>query len=313
MENTQENLNVKTQEKIALDVEKEKAREKRIKIVKNVIVYLVLTLFAIFAIFPFYWMIMTSFKGDAEYRQLHTTYWPQENFFITNYKTVFNTKFQGNGSFLINLQTTLIVGLVSTLLSVIVTILTAYAFAKLNFKGRDFMFSLLLSTMMIPGELFTITNYVTVGKNALNWNNTYVVMIVPFMVSVFYVYLLRNSFKQIPNSLYQAAKVDGCSDLGYLLKVMIPLAAPQIISITLLKFIGTWNAYIWPRLVNKTDAKYLLLTNWVASGFQYEGASQSSDTLKMAAATLVTIPLLVLFLCFRKYIMRGVSRSGTKG
>ena len=170
---------------------------------------------------------------------------------------------------------------------------------------------------MIPGEMFTLTNYITVNK--FGWADTYTVMIVPFMVSIYYIYLLRNNFKQIPNSLYQAAKVDGLSDMGYLVKVMVPLTAPTLISVTLLKFIGTWNSYIWPRLVNAKEMQ--LITNWVSGGFTdklnlYNGMYNSSDsltTLKMAAVCIVSLPLFLLFVFFRKYIMHGVSKSGTKG
>lgn len=290
---------------------KAQKRAKAWKITKLVLVYIFLTIAAVCAILPFYWMIITSLKSDAEYRKTVTTFFPQEGIMWSNYSIVWSHEIANGVSFATNLTTTLIVGVFSTVLSVIMTIITAYAFARLEFKGKNLLFSLLLATMMIPGELFTITNYITVTR--FRWTNTYVVMIVPFLVSVFYIYLLRNSFMQIPDSLYKAAKLDGCSDGKYLLKVMIPLAAPQIISITLLKFIGTWNSYIWPRLVNKTDKKYQLLSNWVSSGFTYPGESDAANTLKMAAACLVTLPLLVLFLCFRKYIMRGVSSGGTKG
>ena len=180
----------------------------------------------------------------------------------------------------------------------------------------------MLATMMIPGELFTTTNYISVGKNGLfgkqGLNNTYTVLIIPFLVSFYYIYLLRNAFKQIPDSLYQAAKVDGCSDLGYLIKVMVPLTAPTLISITLLKFIGIWNSYIWPRLVNKNQS-WQLISNWVTMGFTDThnvlgyNYSESLNVLKMAAACMVTLPLFILFICFRKYIMTGVSKSGTKG
>lgn len=306
-----ENTNVITpevKESVNLDIEAEKKKQQIRLIFKKVFTYIFLTIFAIFAIFPFYWMIITSLKSFNEYRSLVLTYFPKEIMW-SNYSVVIANGASKGTDFWRYLSTTLIVGLSSTLLSVLVTILTAYAFARLKFKGREFMFSLLLSTMMIPGELFTITNYVTVSQMGIR--STYVVMIIPFVVSVFYIYLLRNAFKQIPDSLYQAAKVDGCGNFRYLVKVMIPLAGPTIISITLLKFIGTWNAYIWPRLVN--SEAYQLLSNWVSNGFTYEGDSTAAPTLKMAAATMVTVPLLVLFLCFRKYIMRGVSRSGTKG
>ena len=171
--------------------------------------------------------------------------------------------------------------------------------------------------MMIPGEMYTITNYLTVAK--LGWSDTYTVLIVPFLVSVYYIYLMRNNFMQIPNSLYQAAKVDGLSDMGYLIKVMVPLTAPTLISITLLKFIGTWNSYIWPRLVNVEE--WQMITNWVTGGFIdrdgkiYGGIykTEALTTLKMAAVCIVSLPLFVLFIFCRKYIMHGVSKSGTKG
>ena len=224
------------------------------------------------------------------------------------------------GQTLIN---TLVVGVVSTLISIIVTILTAYAFAKMEFKGKNLLFTLMLGTMMIPGEMFTITNYLTINK--FGWANTYTVLILPFMVSIYYIYLLRNNFKQIPNSLYQAAKVDGLSDMGYLFKVMVPLTAPTLISVTLLKFIGTWNSYIWPQLVNEPEMQ--LITNWVTGGFHDTqearinviagqlayGTSQSLTSMKMAAVCMVSLPLFLLFVFFRKYIMHGVSKSGTKG
>ena len=175
--------------------------------------------------------------------------------------------------------------------------------------------------MMIPGEMYTLTNYLTVS--AMDWQDTFTVMIVPFLVSVYYIYLLRNNFMQIPNSLYQAAKVDGLSDFGYLVKVMIPLTAPTLVSITLLKFIGTWNSYIWPRLINTSS--WQMITNWVTRGFSDKDimypnkfgdsiySSESLTTLKMAAVCMVSLPLFILFIFCRKYIMRGVSKSGTKG
>lgn len=293
------------------ELKKVEARSKRLNVLKLVILYLLLTFAALCAILPFYWMIITSLKSDTEYRRVVTTFFPQEGIMWSNYKIVWEYERATGVTFLTNLTTTLIVGVFSTILSVVMTVITAYAFARLEFKGKNALFSLLLATMMVPGELFTITNYITVTN--FGWRDTYIVMILPFLVSVFYIYLLRNSFMTIPDSLYKAAKLDGCSDMRYLLKVMVPLAAPQIISITLLKFIGTWNSYIWPRLVNQTDLKYQLMSNWVQGGFSYPGTSDPANTLKMAASCMVTLPLLILFLCFRKYIMRGVSAGGTKG
>ena len=199
--------------------------------------------------------------------------------------------------------------LLSTILSLIVTVLSAFAFARLEFKGKELLFTALLSTMMIPGELFQISNYATVSK--LGWNNSYTVLIVPFLVSVFYIYLLRNAFRQIPDSLYYAAKVDGTSDMKYLVKVMIPLSGPTIISIIILKVMGSWNSYIWPRLVNRTE--WRLISNWLTNAFNNEDTGMVDYPKKMAGVVIVSLPLIILFIFFRKYIMRGVSKSGIKG
>lgn len=292
-----------------LDIEKQIKTQKVLKIVRNVFVYLFLVLIAIFTIFPFYWMILSSLKTEEVYRQSVPTFFvPPAELQWSNYSFVVSYGDNLFGSMLVN---TLVVGVLSTVLGLIITILCAFAFAKMEFKGKNVLFSILLATMMIPGELFTTTNYITVSK--FQWAKSYTVMIIPFLVSVFYIYLLRNAMKQIPDSLYRSAKVDGCSDMKYLIKVMVPLTAPTIISITLLKFIGTWNSYIWPRLVNSGDPSWQLLSNWVAQGFTPVGSTDGYTTYKMAAATMVSLPLLIVFLCFRKYIMRGVSKSGIKG
>lgn len=303
-----ENTNL-TSESLNIDMEKQLRMQKVLKIVKNVICYIVLTLFALFALLPFYWMILSSLKTEDMYREAVPTFFvkPSELQW-SNYSTVIK---YGNNLFGTMLVNTLVVGIVSTLLGVVITIITAYAFAKMEFKGKNLLFSLMLGTMMIPGELFTITNYMTVSN--WKWTKSYTVMILPFLVSIFYIYLLRNAFKQIPDSLYRAAKVDGCSDAKYLIKVMVPLTAPTLTSIILLKFIGTWNSYIWPRLANQGSEQWQLLSNWVSKGFTQAGSSDALTTLKMAAATMVSVPLMILFLCFRKYIMKGVSKSGIKG
>ena len=265
--------------------------------------YLFLGIMAIIVLFPFYWMIISSLKTLEEYRLSVPTFWPQRVMFV-NYLNAFNTA--DLGSLFVN---TMIVGVSSTILSLVITVLSAFAFARLEFKGRDLLFTLLLATMMIPGELFTITNYSTVTK--LDWLNTYTVLIVPFLVSVFYIFLLRQNFLQIPNELYLAAKVDGTSDLKYLWKVMIPLALPTLISITILKMMGAWNSYIWPRLVANDDA-HRLITNGLRNAF----TTTSGDVnipVQMAAVALVSAPLFLVFLFLRKYIMAGVSRSGIKG
>ena len=225
---------------------------------------------------------------------------------VKNYAEVFENKDLLLGQLFYN---TMLVGVISTVLSLIITVLSAFAFARLEFKGKNALFGGLLATMMIPGELFTITNYQTVFN--FGWIETYTVLIVPFLVSVFYIYLLRQNFLQIPNELYLAAKVDGCGDFKYLWKVMIPLALPTIISITILKMMGSWNSYMWPRLVANDDA-HRLITNGLRTAFtNAEGVTDIP--LQMAAVTLVSIPLFLVFVFLRKYIMKGVSRSGIKG
>ena len=277
-----------------LEVEQRLRKEKIMKILKGILVYGFLTIVAIMSILPFYWMIITSIKPETEFRQSVPTFFPH-TFQWKNYSYVMG---YNSGMFTTTLFNTLIVGVVSTLLGVIVTIITAYAFAKMEFKGKEALFSILLATMMIPGELYTTTNYITVGASGFNWNNTYIVLIAPFLVSIYYVFLLRNNFKQIPDSLYRAAKVDGTSEVGFLVKVMVPLTAPTLISITLLKFIGTWNSYIWPQLVNKKES-WRLISNWMQTGFtDPKGVlgvsfSESMSTLKMAAACMVSAPLFV--------------------
>ena len=282
----------------------EKAKGKAGKIIAKVITYAFLIFMALIVIFPFYWMIISSLKSLPEYKLPNPTFWPKQ-VMISNYIDAFNTA--SLGRLFIN---TMIVGIVSTLLSLVITVLSAFAFARLEFKGKNLLFSGLLATMMIPGELFTITNYITV--NSFGWMKTYTVLIVPFLVSVFYIYLLRQNFLQIPNELYLAAKVDGTSDIKYLWKVMIPLALPTIISITILKMMGAWNSYIWPRLVANDDA-HRLITNGLRTAFDTTAEGDVNYPLQMAAVAIVSFPLFLVFVFLRKYIMKGVSRSGIKG
>lgn len=281
----------------------ERARQTVVTALTHVFYYAFLFLMALIVLFPFYWMINSSLKSLMEYRLSVPTFWPQSMLW-SNYVEAFNTA--NLGRLFLN---TAIVGIVSTILSLVITVLSAFAFARLEFKGRDLMFAALLATMMIPGELFTITNYSTV--TTLGWMNTYTVLIVPFLVSVFYIYLLRQNFLQIPNELYLAAKVDGTSDFKYLWKVMIPLALPTLISITILKMMSAWNAYIWPRLVANDEA-HRLITNGLRNAFT-ETSGDVNYPVQMAAVALVSAPLFLVFIFLRKYIMRGVSRSGIKG
>ena len=281
------------------------ARQRIMKIAVLVALYIFLIAMAITVLFPFYWMINSSLKTLEEYRLSIPTFWPRQ-VMLSNYVDAFNTA--NLGRLFLN---TMYVGIVSTLLSLVITVLCAFAFARLEFKGKNTLFAALLATMMIPGELFTITNYQTV--NSFGWMNTYTVLIVPFLVSVFYIYLLRQNFMQIPNELYLAAKVDGTSDIKYLWKVMIPLALPTLISITILKMMGAWNSYIWPRLVANDDAHKLITNGLRGASFMDTTTNEPHIPQQMAAVALVSIPLFLVFIFLRKYIMKGVSRSGIKG
>ena len=278
-------------------------KQKVVKTIVLVAVYAFLLLMALIVLFPFYWMIASSLKSLAEYRLSVPTFVPK-SWMFSNYIDAFTTA--NLGRLFVN---TLYVGVVSTILSLIITVLSAFAFARLEFKGKDAMFAALLATMMIPGELFTITNYATVTQ--LNWTNTFTVLIVPFLVSVFYIYLLRQNFMQIPNELYLAAKVDGTSDLKYLWKVMVPLSLPTLISITILKMMGAWNSYIWPRLVANDEA-HAMITNGLRNAFT-DTTGDVNYPVQMAAVAIVSAPLFLVFIFLRKYIMAGVSRSGIKG
>ena len=279
------------------------AKQGVMSVLGKAMIYLFLGVMALIVLFPFYWMVISSLKSLDEYKLAVPTLIPQQ-VILFNYVDAFNTA--NLGRLFLN---TAYVGIVSTLLSLVITILSAFAFARLEFKGKNAMFAALLATMMIPGELFTITNYATV--TSFGWINTYTVLIVPFLVSVFYIYLLRQNFLQIPNELYLAAKVDGTSDFKYLWKVMIPLALPTLISITILKMMGAWNSYIWPRLVANDEA-HSMITNGLRNAFT-ETSGDVNYPVQMAAVAIVSAPLFLVFIFLRKYIMSGVSRSGIKG
>ena len=294
---------VKSEVMHARDMQRETSRQIFMAKLMKVLVYVFLLLMGVIVLFPFYWMIVSSLKTLEEYRMSVPTFFPRKIMFI-NYASAFTTA--NLGRLFLN---TLYVGIVSTILSLVITILSAFAFARLEFKGKNILFSGLLATMMIPGELFTITNYQTVTN--LGWINTYTVLIVPFLVSVFYIYLLRQNFLQIPNELYLAAKVDGTSDFKYLCKVMIPLSLPTLISITILKMMVAWNSYIWPRLV-ANDPAHKMVTNGLRNAFK-DTTGDVNYPVQMAAVALVSAPLFMVFIFLRKYIMKGVSRSGIKG
>lgn len=281
----------------------EKAARNR-KRVLNIVIYTLLTFWSILVLFPFYWMVLTSVKSYGAYN----SEWIPQLFTLSptlrNYLDAFTAV--PLGGYFIN---TIIFTVVTTALMLIVTVLAAFAFARLNFKGKDLAFTLFLSLMMIPTELVVITNYVTIT----NWDirNTFTGLILPSVASVFYIYLLKENFAQIPDELYYAAKVDGTSDLKYLFKVMIPICRPTIVTITILKVIECWNSYVWPRLVTD-DRAYFLVSNGIQE-IRENGFGRENIPAMMAAVVIISIPLVVIFLIFRKKIMAGVSRGGMKG
>jgi len=298
--------------------------QKTFTILKKVVTYVFLAIMAIIVLIPFYYMINISLQSNNEVLnspQLH--YFPQEISF-NNYPAVFMYKSSamGNINFPRYLLNTVIVAIFSTLLGTIASIIVAFALSRLNFKGRELIFTILLATMMIPGEMMVISNYKTISAVGLAWVGDqkqidigpYLAMVVPFFIGVFNIYMLRNTFKQVPNELYYAAKVDGVSDLKYLFRVMVPMAKSSIVTIVILKVMGTWNSYIWPNLVTINDPQFRLVTSWLRTGFVAEGETgRTFINYQMMAAIIVTVPLLILFVVFRKYIMSGVSRSGIKG
>ncbi len=274
------------------------------KRVGKAVVYTLLTLWAILVLFPFYWMILTSVKSYGAY---NSEYIPQLFTLaptLQNYVDAFTAV--PLGDYFLN---TLIFTLATTAIMLIVTVLAAFAFSRLQFRGKDLVFTLFLSLMMIPNELVIITNYVTVTN--MDLRNSFMGLILPSVTSVFYIYLLKENFSQIPDELYYAAKVDGTSDLKYLLKVMIPICKPTIVTITILKVIECWNSYVWPRLITDEEA-YFLVSNGIQE-IRENGFGRENIPAMMAAVVVISVPLIVLFLIFRKKIMAGVSRGGTKG
>lgn len=271
---------------------------------KKVLVWLLLAIWAIIVLFPFYWMVLTSLK---EYGVYNAEYIPQ--FFtlaptFENYIQAFTDV--PLGKYLLN---TLFFTIVTTGLMVFVTILAAFAFARMDFKGKNVLFTLFLALMMIPGELVVITNFVTITE--LDLRNTFLGLILPSVTSVFYIYLLRENFAQVPDQLYFAAKVDGTSDWRYLWRVMVPICMPTLVTITILKVIECWNLYIWPSLITD-DPKYFLVSNGIQQ-IRESGFGRANIPAMMAAVVAVSVPLIVLFLIFRKQIMSGVAQGGTKG
>lgn len=282
------------------DVKKTKRKE----LLKKIFTYLFLILWAIIVLFPFYWMILTSLKSygsyNAEYIPKFFTLSPTLDNYVTAFSSVNLSKYFLN---------TLIFTVFTTLIMMFVTIFAAFAFSRLQFKGKNLVFTLFLSLMMIPSELVVITNFVTI-TNA-NLRNTFLGLILPSVASVFYIYLLKENFEQIPDELYKAAKVDGTSDMKYLFKVMIPICSPTIVTIMILKIIECWNSFIWPRLITD-DENYFLVSNGIQT-IRESGFGRENVPAMMAAVVCVSLPLIILFLIFHKKIMKGVSRGGIKG
>ncbi len=281
----------------------EKRTEGRNKIV-SAITYLLLTLWAVVVLFPFYWMVLTSFKSYGAYNSEYVPKFYTLSPTLQNYADAFTAV--SLGQYLIN---TVIFTVITTAAMLIVITLAAFAFARLEFRGKNIVFVLFLSLMMIPNELVIITNFVTITD--LNMRNTFQGLILPSITSVFYIYLLKENFEQIPDSLYYAAKVDGTSDLKYLLKVMLPISKPTLITITILKVIECWNSYVWPRLITD-DERYYLVSNGIQE-IRENGFGRENIPAMMAAVVVISIPLMILFLIFRRKVMAGVARGGTKG
>ncbi len=289
-------------EKLDFDKIEKTARSR--KKISNFVIYALLGLWALMVLFPFYWMVLTSIKSYGAY---NSEYIPQLFTLsptMQNYTEAFTAV--PLASYFTN---TVIFTLATTAIMLVVTILAAFAFARLEFRGKDLAFTAFLSLMMIPSELVVITNYVTMTN--LDLRNTFTGLVLPSVTSVFYIYLLKENFAQIPDELYYAAKVDGTSDFKYLRRVMVPICKPTIVTITILKVIECWNSYVWPRLITDNEAYYL-----VSNGIQEireNGFGRENIPAMMAAVVVISVPLIILFLIFRKKIMEGVSRGGTKG
>lgn len=268
------------------------------------ITYVLLFFWAVIVLFPFYWMLLTSVKSYSAYNSEYIPKFYTLSPTLQNYKDAFTAV--PLGRYLLN---TFLFTVITTVIMLVIITLAAFAFARLEFRGKNIAFLLILSLMMIPNELVIITNYMTITN--LNMRNTFPGLILPSVMSVFYIYLLKENFEQIPDSLYLAAKVDGTSDLKYLLKVMLPITKPTLVTITILKVIECWNSYVWPRLITD-DENYYLVSNGIQE-IRENGFGRENIPAMMAAVVVISVPLIVLFLVFRKQVMAGVSRGGLKG
>ncbi len=276
----------------------------RRKHIRNTVIYFLLGFWAIIVLFPFYWMLLTSLKSYSTYNSEYIPRFFTLSPTLQNYFDAFTTV--SLGQYLVN---TLIFTLITTAVMLIVITLAAFAFARLEFKGRDLIFTLFLALMMIPNELVVITNFATI--TSLDLRNTFTGLILPSITSVFYIYLLKENFQSVPDDLYYAAKVDGTSDIRYLRKVLIPICKPTLITIIILKVIECWNSYVWPRLITD-DSNYYLVSNGIQE-IRENGFGRENIPAMMAAVVVISLPLIILFLIFHKKIMAGVAQGGTKG
>ena len=281
-------------------IKADRARERT----RKIIVYTFLVIWALFVLFPFYWMILTSIKSYSSYNSEYIPRFIATQPTLQNYVDAFTTVYLGR--YFLN---TAFFTVVTTAVMLVVITLAAFAFARLAFKGKNLVFALFLSLMMIPNELVIITNFVTITDWGMR--NTFWGLILPSITSIFYIYLLKENFESIPEELYKAAKVDGTSDFKYLLKVMVPICRPTLITVIILKVIECWNSYVWPRLITD-DAAYYLVSNGIQE-IRENGFGRENIPAMMAAVVVISVPLIVLFLIFHKKIMAGVSRGGTKG
>ena len=284
--------------------EKQRDAMRKRENLRKALTYLLLSVWAVVVLFPFYWMVLTSFKSYSSYNGERTPVFFTLTPTLENYQNAFTAV-----PLLGYLLNTLIFSLATTAVMVVVSTLAAYAFARLKFRGKNLVFGLFLSMMMIPTELVVITNFVTITN--LDLRNSFLGLILPSITSVFYIYLLKENFEQVPEELYKAAKVDGTSDLKYLWKVMIPICKPTLVTITILKLIECWNSYVWPRLITD-DPAYYLVSNGIQE-IRENGFGRENVHAMMAAVVVISVPLILLFLAFRKKIMEGVSQGGTKG
>jgi len=286
------------------EINKIENNEKIKDILKKVLIYLFLGIWAVIVLFPFYWMILTSIKSYSSYNSEYIPKFYTLSPTLQNYVDAFTAV--PLAKYFLN---TVIFTVATTALMMAVIILAAYAFARIDFKGKNLVFAFFLSLMMIPNELVIITNFVTITN--LDMRNTFLGLILPSVTSIFYIYLLKENFEEIPEELYKAAKVDGTSDFRYLYKVMLPISQPTIVTITILKVIECWNSYVWPRLITD-DANYFLVSNGIQE-IRENGFGRENIPAMMAAVVVISLPLMIIFLVFHKKIMAGVSRGGTKG